>query len=229
MGMIPEVKCRRCGESFSSMRSRCPNCGTRRVTQSSRTPSPTPGTVKGTVAYERAETNTKWQLIFGLILVVAVILAVIVMVSTTLNNIDGQTPGRATMPLPTENVMPTIDAAPTAEPTPTPTIERVAILYLGLSTDELGDDQKVAGARSPTMSLSNEETIHVTAAAYPVTIMVDPSQIHWSSSDPDVLQVTVNPDDGSCDITIVGTKGGGVIITAEIYGVEGSCRIYTRN
>ena len=32
MGMIPEVKCRRCGETFSSMRSRCPNCGTRRVT-----------------------------------------------------------------------------------------------------------------------------------------------------------------------------------------------------
>ena len=27
MSMIPEVKCRRCGETFSSMRSRCPNCG----------------------------------------------------------------------------------------------------------------------------------------------------------------------------------------------------------
>ena len=27
MSLIPEVKCRRCGESFSSMRSRCPNCG----------------------------------------------------------------------------------------------------------------------------------------------------------------------------------------------------------
>ena len=29
MSMIPEVKCRRCGATFSSMRSRCPNCGTR--------------------------------------------------------------------------------------------------------------------------------------------------------------------------------------------------------
>ena len=70
MSMIPEVKCRRCGESFSSMRSRCPNCGTRRAAQSGRTPGPTPGNVKGTAAYERAETNTKWQMIFGLILVV---------------------------------------------------------------------------------------------------------------------------------------------------------------
>ena len=84
MPMIPEVKCRRCGETFSSLRSRCPNCGTRRVTQSSRTPSPTPGTVKGTAAYERAETNAKWQIIFGLILVTAVVLAVIVMVTTSL-------------------------------------------------------------------------------------------------------------------------------------------------
>ena len=66
MGMIPEVKCRRCGETFSSLRSRCPNCGTRRVTQSTRTPGPTPGMVKGTASYERAETNTKWQMIFGL-------------------------------------------------------------------------------------------------------------------------------------------------------------------
>ena len=66
MSLIPEVKCRRCGERFSSLRSRCPNCGTRRVAQSSRTPSATPGTVSGTASYERAGTNTRWQMIFGL-------------------------------------------------------------------------------------------------------------------------------------------------------------------
>ena len=85
MSLIPEVKCRRCGETFSSLRSRCPNCGTRRVSQSTRTPGATPGTVKGTASYDRAAANTRWQMIFGLILVVAVILAVIVMVSTSLN------------------------------------------------------------------------------------------------------------------------------------------------
>ena len=85
MGMIPDVRCRRCGQTFSSLRSRCPNCGTRRVSQSSRTPAATPGTVKGTASYERAEANTKWQMIFGLILVVSVILAVIVMVSTSMD------------------------------------------------------------------------------------------------------------------------------------------------
>ena len=104
MSLIPEVKCRRCGESFSSMRSRCPNCGTRRVSQSGRTPAATPGTVRGTEAYERAAVNTKWQLIFGLILVVAVILAVIVMVSTGLNGAD----------------------APAAKATPTPAAQSAA-------------------------------------------------------------------------------------------------------
>ena len=89
MSMIPQVKCRRCGATFSALRSSCPNCGTRRVTQCGRTPGATPGTVKGTASYERAETNTKWQMIFGLILVVAVILAVIVMVTTSLKSPNG--------------------------------------------------------------------------------------------------------------------------------------------
>ena len=66
MSLIPEVKCRRCGETFSSLRSRCPNCGTRRVSQSTRTPGATPGTVKGTASYDRAFANTRWQMIFGL-------------------------------------------------------------------------------------------------------------------------------------------------------------------
>ena len=110
-----EVKCRRCGETFSSLRSRCPNCGTRRVTQSSRTPSPTPGTVKGTAAYERAETNTKWQIIFGLILVTAVVLAVIVMVTTSLEGADVKQP----------------------PPTPTPTVEGLRVMFF---TTEIQND-----------------------------------------------------------------------------------------
>ena len=227
MGMIPEVKCRRCGETFSAMRSRCPNCGTRRVTQSSRTPGATPGTVRGTAAYERAETNTKWQMIFGLILVVAVILAAVVMVTTSLSGIDGQTPGKASIPTPTENVTPEIPEAPTPTPTMTPTIETVDILYLGLTDRKLGDDNKVQGADSPTMHVG-DEPLHLVPSIYPMTVSVSPSEYHWSSSDTDCLEVTVNPEDGSCDVSCVGAKGGGVLITVEVYGVSNSCRIYTR-
>ena len=129
MPMIPEVKCRRCGETFSSLRSRCPNCGTRRVAQSGRTPAPTPGTVKGTAAYERAETNTKWQIIFGLILIAAVILAVIVMVTSSLDGADvKQQTTSITPPVVTEYV-PVIEAAPTPEPTPTPNVEGLRVMF----------------------------------------------------------------------------------------------------
>ena len=114
MSMIPEVKCRRCGATFSSMRSRCPNCGTRRVAQSGRAPSTTPGTVKGTASYERAETNTKWQMIFGLILVVAVILAVVVMVSTSLDGSDSSNKSTAITPPVVTEYVPIIEAAKAA-------------------------------------------------------------------------------------------------------------------
>ena len=141
MSVIPQVKCRRCGESFSALRSRCPNCGTRRVSQSGRTPAPTPSTVKGTAAYERAETNTRWQMIFGLILVVAVILAVIVMVSTSLSGLDNQS-GKGSnnnivaTPTPTVNLAPTVEPPPTPTPTPTPTVEGINIQCFGTDVKE---------------------------------------------------------------------------------------------
>ena len=28
MGFIPETTCRRCGQKYSGLRNRCPNCGT---------------------------------------------------------------------------------------------------------------------------------------------------------------------------------------------------------
>ena len=130
MKIIPEVKCRRCGESFSALRTTCPNCGTRRVAQSTRTPASTPSTAAGT------NVNTRWQMIFGLILVAAVILAVIVMVSTGLNDDSYGTstkpakPGKTdTQVEETANVEPTPEAAPTPTPSPTPSIQTLEIRY----------------------------------------------------------------------------------------------------
>ena len=156
MPMIPEVKCRRCGETFSSLRSRCPNCGTRRVTQSSRTPSPTPGTVKGTAAYERAETNTKWQIIFGLILVAAVVLAVIVMVTTSLEGADvKQQTTVITPPVVTEYV-PQIEEPPTPPPTPTPTVEGLRVMFF---TTEIQTD--FTNPDILTVDKTDEYAVHI--------------------------------------------------------------------
>ena len=176
MSMIPEVKCRRCGETFSSLRSRCPNCGTRRVAQSTRTPGPTPGTVSGTAAYERAETNTKWQIIFGLILVAAVILAVVVMVTTSLEGADvKQQTTSITPPVVTEYV-PVIEEAPTPPPTPTPNVEGLRVMFY---TTEIGTDF--------TIWVGESEEIDLTVQVMPLTLQG--LKVDWTSGNPDILTV----------------------------------------
>ena len=174
MPMIPEVKCRRCGEVFSSMRSRCPNCGTRRVTQSGRTPSPTPGTVKGTASYERAETNTKWQIIFGLILVAAVVLAVIVMVTTSLEGADVKQQSTAITPPVVTEYVPVIEEAPTPEPTPTPNVEGLRVMFY---TTEIQTD----------FTIWVDDPIDLTVQVMPMTLTG--LKVDWKSSNPDILKV----------------------------------------
>ena len=188
MSMIPEVKCRRCGATFSSMRSRCPNCGTRRVAQSGRAPSTTPGTVKGTASYERAETNTKWQMIFGLILVVAVILAVIVMVSTSLDGSDSSNKSTAMTPPVVTDYVPIIEAAPTASPTPTPTVESIKIFFY---TDEKTSD----------FTMHVGDTVDLTAQVLPLTIQG--VKVEWTSENTDYLTVT-STGDLSCTVECIG-------------------------
>ncbi len=216
MSVIPEVKCRRCGESFSALRSRCPNCGTRRVTQSTRTPGATPSTVKGTASYERAETNTKWQIIFGLILVVAVILAVIVMVSSSLNGLDNGTTSTRTTTPPVTEAPPTIDLPPTPSPTPTPTVESIKVFNFNneIKTDftmHMGD---------PPVSLK--------ATAYPVEQFTN-AKFTWKSSDESLLKVTVGEDSSECKCEILGTRNGGVSLTVTCNGTDFSLTVYLVN
>lgn len=212
MSMIPEVKCRRCGETFSSMRSRCPNCGTRRVTQSGRAPGTTPGTVRGTASYERAETNTKWQMIFGLILVVAVILAVIVMVSTSLDGADSKGNTQPTLPAATDYV-PIIDTPPTPVPTPTPTVESIRIMYY--------NEEK----ETEFSMTEGDANIPLTAQVLPVT--VTGVKVNWSVNDETGEYCTVtSTGDNSCEVAIVKAKPGGVQLTAECNGVTKTITVY---
>ena len=205
MSLIPEVKCRRCGERFSSLRSRCPNCGTRRVTQSSRTPSATPGTVGGTAAYERAASNTRWQMIFGLILVVAVILAVIVMVSTSLNGTDVSVkPNKPNAPAPTvEPAQPSAEPVPTPTPTPPPTIEVLQIRY---------NDREL-----PEFTMSPGEIVTINAYVSPLTIT---DKVKWSSEDKD--------DGNKVTVECLKYSETPLKIYAEIFGKKVECLVRFR-
>ncbi len=217
MKLIPEVKCRRCGESFSVLRSRCPNCGTRRVAQSSRTPATTPSTVKGTAAYERAETNTRWQMIFGLILVVAVILAVIVMVSTSLSGLDNQA-GRSNnnvpaTPTPTlESYAPTVEPPPTPTPTPPPSVEGINIQCFGTNV-----------VNEFTMSLSRDPKIELQAQVLPLEIFTaENTRVTWKSSDESLFICTPGEDTRKCTIEMLQTSAtpGKLTISCNDYSME---------
>lgn len=211
MSMIPEVKCRRCGETFSSMRSRCPNCGTRRVTQSGRTPGTTPGTVRGTASYERAETNTKWQMIFGLILVVAVILAVIVMVSTGLSG--SEKPSNDMLVPATATYTPLIEAPPTASPTPTPTVESIRIMYY---TEE----------KTEFLMNVGDEPIPLTAQIMPATITGVKVNWYIEGDDAGEYCTVESTGDTTCEVSIHQAKAGGVTLVAECSGVTQKCTVW---
>ncbi len=216
MSIIPEVKCRRCGESFSALRSRCPACGTRRVTQSSRTPDTTPSTVRGTAAYERASVNTKWQLIFGLILVVAVILAVIVMVSTGLNDSSS---GERTKNTPTppveESVAPTPEAAPTPSPTPTPTIQKLEIRY------------SLDGKERTEVTMKVGEKLPMEAIIIPTDIT---GVVKWTSDNEDLVTITVDKENpNKVTLECLAFQAGGIKVHAEVYGVKQDLQIYMNN
>ena len=222
MSVIPQVKCRRCGESFSALRSHCPNCGTRRVTQSGRTPAPTPSTVKGTAAYERAETNTRWQMVFGLILVVAVILAVIIMVSTSLNGLDTQS-GKGSnnnivaTPTPTVNAAPTVEPPPTPTPTPTPTVEAINIQCFGTDVkDEF------------TMSLSRDPKITLQATVLPMEVFTtENTHITWKSSDESLFTLTPSDDTRSCVVEMLQTSAtpGTLTVSCNGFSVDLTVRL----
>ena len=215
MSLIPEVKCRRCGERFSSLRSRCPNCGTRRVAQSSRTPGATPGTVSGTASYERAGANTRWQMIFGLILVVAVILAVIVMVSTSLNGTDVSVkPNKPAAVEPTvAPEAPVVEPVPTPTPTPPPTVEVIQIRY--------GDDEK------DDITMPPGQILTFNAYVSPLTIT---DKVKWSIDDPDeeYFVITVDPDDGNkITIECLKYRETPFKLSAELFGKRVECIIRT--
>lgn len=211
MSFIPRVTCRRCGRQYSGLRGRCPYCGTRRVKQSDRVPATSASTDPGSAAGERAASNSRWQLIFGGILLLAVILAVVVLVSISLNS-SAQPNTTPTAPIAT-NTAPVSTPTPTPVPTPTPTVESVTI-YVNNSADYT----------EFTMNPTWTETQVISATVFPNTIDVS-SAIVWSSSDESVITVTPNADNPlTCTLTVVGN--GTSTITVTVYGVSDSVTVY---
>ena len=212
MDLIPQVECRRCGTEYSSLQSRCPKCGARKMKQTQRAPGTTSGTVAGTYANDQAQVNTRWQMTFAAILVVAVILAMIVLISTSLNTTPdkgGNQHGGNNVIVETET-SPTPTAVPTPSPTPTPEITGLELYYAGTKITEFTE---AIGRETP-----------LTLSYYPMNVPVTMSDIKWSSDNEDVC--TVTGDQKGCVIKNVGV--GKAVITVELYGKSTSVTVYGR-
>ena len=202
MGLIPTITCRRCKREYSAIRGRCPHCGTRKTKQSERTPTTTAGTRTGTAANSRVNSNAKWQMIFGLVLVAAVIIAVIaiIMIST-----GGEKPAKTTPPPEvTVTPPPTATPIPTPTPTPTPTVNSITITCFGVEKKDFSAD-------------IGEET-QLGAIVYPMDVA---AEVEWSSTNEGIVTVS---DTG----VVVGVSSGTASVVAECGGVKQECIVRIR-
>ena len=199
MSVIPKITCRRCGREYSGLRSRCPYCGTSRKKSAERIPLRTSSANAGTPAAEHAAVNTKWQLLFGGILLIAVVAAVIVLITVSLN--AEKNSSAAVDPTPPATVS---SAAPVTTPTPTPTpsVTSVTITFLGSKRTEfaakVGDEVQLSATVYPT---GTDQTVT------------------WSSKDESVAKVS---DKG----VVTGVGKGTTTITVECGGVKADCTVY---
>ena len=132
MSVIPKITCRRCGREYSGLRSRCPYCGTGRSRSAERIPLRTSSENAGTPAAEHAAVNTKWQMLFGGILLIAVVAAVIVLITVSLNASKNTSASAA----------------------PTPSVTSITITFLGSKRTEfaakVGDEVPLSTTIYPT-------------------------------------------------------------------------------
>ena len=205
MSFIPTVTCRRCGHQYSGIHRRCPNCGTRRVQQSGRTPAGTASTVRGTAANGRVAVNAKWQMVFGLILVAAIIIAVIVLVTLSLNGEDTK---------PVVTITPVSSISPTPTPTPTPT-STPSVTVTSIKVRYYNEERK-------EFAVSVGGTTPLNAEVYPkdVTASVD-----WAVADSSIASISVK-DDGTVEVK--GVKSGNTTLTATCGGITATCKVYVK-
>lgn len=201
MSVIPKITCRRCGREYSGLRSRCPYCGTSRKKSAERIPLRTSSENAGTPAAEHAAVNTKWQLLFGGILLIAVVAAVIVLITVSLN--AEKNSSAAVDPTPPATVSSAAPVTtPTPTPTPTPSVTSVTITFLGSKRTEfaakVGDEVQLSATVYPT---GTDQTVT------------------WSSKDESVAKVS---DKG----VVTGVGKGTTTITVECGGVKADCTVY---
>ena len=204
MGFIPQITCRHCGNKYSAIHSRCPSCGTRRVKQTAHSAPTTASFQPGTAAAARANSNIRWQFIFGCILIIAVIVAVIILITASLEPSGKNKTPIETPPLVEVTTPPPTTPPPTPSPEPTVPVTSVTITFLGDPIKEF--TQRVDWA-----------PIDLNAEVYPTDALAT-ATVEWRSTDEAVCTV-----DADGVVTAVGS--GRCEIVAECGGIATSCAV----
>ena len=216
MGFIPEITCRRCGNKYSAIHSRCPSCGAPRkqpaaAPASAASPeTQTEGSAPRATASRKTaplfNSNTKWQFIFGCILIVLVIVAVIILITASLG------PTSKPVETPEATVEVTTPPPPTPSPTPSPPptipVTSISITFLGSPLTEF--TQRIGA-----------DPLQLKADVYPVEA-VTTAKLEWRSSDESIVTV-----DETGLVTAVGPGWAEVI--AECGGVAANCKVWVPN
>jgi len=208
MGFIPKITCRQCGRQYSGIYKKCPHCGFQRGGASTRTAPASASTRPGSSAHSRAESATRWQLIFGVILLVAVVASVIVLISVSLGGREEPAPS----PSPSETVEPSPSPTPTPTPTPvpTPTVTSITIGYYG--------DPRTGFACNVGSETPMDATVYPTEANEDVTV-------EWSSSDESIIIVTA---DSPTTCVVTGISSGWAKLYATCGAVTAECDVWVR-
>jgi hypothetical protein len=198
MGFIPTVTCKKCGRQYSGLKNHCPYCGAKHVKATTRTPATTAAARPGTAAASRASANTRWQAIFGIILLVAVITAVIVLITVSLGDAE---PVATTPAVTTPAVTTAPPVTPTPTPEPTPTVTSITISYF---TDPKTEFSMSVGGQIP-----------LTATVYPLDVEATAT---WRSTDESICTVDENG-------VVTGVSAGWGSVIAECGGVAAECKV----
>ena len=217
MSFIPDITCRHCGKKFSAIHSRCPHCGAKKVKEPGTLPPKTAADpqgqpsaasgagqrAKGGMAASLFQANTRWQFLFGCVLILLVIVAVIVLITTSLKG-SKEPPA----PPPTNTVeVTTTPPTPSPTPTPEPTVpvSSISITYMGDPLKEF--TQRIEWG-----------DIQLKAEVYPVEALTT-AKVEWRSTNEEAVTVD--------DTGLVHPVASGVAeVIAECGGVAVSCKVW---
>ena len=202
--IIPQVTCRKCQRQYSSLRGRCPHCGTKKARQASRTAADTASVKAGTASRAKVTSNAQWQLIFGVILIVAVIVSVIALISMSLGDGEPHVRGTPTPSAPAETYSPT-HTLPPATPTPIP-VQGIELAYEGTVLTEFA-----ALRTGPTP---------IKALIYPIEL---DATVTWSVGNEAVIRIE-EIDKNKVNVFAVGT--GNTKLVAECGGIRAEVSVY---